>query len=222
MNKTDRKNNKRRLEAMNVRQNRVVVGYVQYLHPEIYKKAEEFYENLNARYPNKKDLRKTNDYEWLKSNLPASNQVKYYDRKGKNNTEPTKTVDNTEPTKTVDNTEPTKTVDNTEPTKIVDNMELVIPLMSLAEKEAVDLSAHSEIEMAVEQQVEVITESNPTVFSELNISDETISEMIHELRQDPDLDMVFNDFDTDCDIDFDDFDGFDEETPLERELNNIF
>ena len=210
MNKVDRKNNKRRLEAMNVRQNRVVVGYVQYLHPEIYKKAEEFYENLNARYPNKKDLRKTNDYEWLKSNLPASNQVKYYDRKGKNNTEPTKTVDNTEPT---------KTVDNTEPTKIVDNMELVIPLMSLAEKEAVDLSVHSEIEMAVQQQVEVITESNPTVFSELNISDETISEMIHELRQDPDLDMVFNDFDTDCDIDFD---GFDEETPLERELNNIF
>ena len=191
MNNVERKNINRRHEAANVRHNRVIVGYIELKHPETYKEAEEFYEQLNAKYPNKKDLRRTNEYEWLKSDFPEFKQRKYYLRKKK---------------------------DSSEQAKIVDNMELVIPLMSSSEKpkEAVDMSGDTQIEITIEQppysptdtqQVEVTTELFPT------ISDETIEDMISELREDPDLDLIFNDFDID-------FGDYDEETPLERELLN--
>ena len=196
MNNVQRKNINRRQEAANVRHNRVIVGYMELKHPEAYKEAEEFYEQLNTKYPNKKDLRRTNEYEWLKSEFPEFKQRKYYIRKSIAE----------------------KKKDNSKQDKIVDNIELVIPLMSSTEKakEAVDMSGDTQSEITIEeplysatdtQQVEVTTESFPT------ISDEMIEDMISELREDPDLDLIFNDFDID-------FGDYDEETPLERELSN--
>ena len=56
----------RREEALRVRQERVISGYVKHKHPEIYAYAIEFYDRLDNLYPDKKDLRTTNEYEMLK------------------------------------------------------------------------------------------------------------------------------------------------------------
>ena len=217
MNRIERKKANRIQEASNVRFNRVITGYIETNYPEVYKEAKEFFEQLNALYPNKKDLRRTNQYMWMKNDFP---QKKYYPRKSN----------------------PKKKED-----KIRDNMELVIPLMRLSEKtnEDVDKSGDTQMETIIEQPLPTppdnhqvaVTEPYPAISEEMieemisdltkdpeleqffnetiieqplpAMSEETIEEMISDLAKDPELEQFFNDID---------FDDYDYETPLEREL----
>ena len=55
-------------EAKRRRVERVLTGYVKYIHPRIYQEAHRFYNNLDATYPRKKDLRKTHEFQQLKTN----------------------------------------------------------------------------------------------------------------------------------------------------------
>ena len=207
------KNIWRRLESEKVRQNRVITGYIEFNYPDVYKEAKEFYVQLNTLYPEKKDLRRTNEFEWAKTGFTNAKK-KYYPRK----------------------TPYKKKKDNSKPDKIVDNMELIIPLMDRAEKpventettaktnqkvmeNVVDMSADKEIEVFIEPPIDSFTDipiEPPEVIinSFPVISDEVIEDIIKDLREDPDLDQIFNDFD----VDFDDF--IEEESPLERELAN--
>ena len=63
----ERKNIWRREETQRVREERIITGYFKYIHPEIYSEAKDFFNQLNELYPGKKDLRRTNEFEWLKS-----------------------------------------------------------------------------------------------------------------------------------------------------------
>ena len=199
MEKVQRKNITRRLEAAKVRHDRVIVGYIEFKHPNAYKEAEEFYEQLNTLYPDKKDLRRTNEYTWLKTGFPGLKQKKYYPRK----------------------TTHQKEKHSSKPHEIGDNMVLNIPLMDLPEKtnqDVVDMSEDTQIEVSIEQPADSSTDTQPaevTIESFPVISDQTIGDMIRDLRQDPDLDQIFNDIDIDID-----FGDYDEESPLERELLN--
>ena len=56
------KNIYRREETRRVRVERIISGYVKHCHPEVYSKAHEFYQHLDAVYPDKKDLRRTNEF----------------------------------------------------------------------------------------------------------------------------------------------------------------
>ena len=58
----------RREEAKRRRVERIVNGYVKYTHPKIYGEAYEFYTQLDDIYPQKKDLRKTQQFLSLKDN----------------------------------------------------------------------------------------------------------------------------------------------------------
>ena len=58
----------RREEAKRRRVERVVNGYVKYTHPKIYGEAYEFYTQLDDIYPQKNDLRKTQQFLSLKDN----------------------------------------------------------------------------------------------------------------------------------------------------------
>ena len=49
----------RREEAKRRRLERVIVGYINVCHSEIYEEAWQFYKDLDETYPDKKDLRKT-------------------------------------------------------------------------------------------------------------------------------------------------------------------
>ena len=105
------KNINRRAETLRVREERIISGYVNYQHPEIYKQAKEFYEHLDVLYPYKKDLRRTNEYEMLKD-VQSRKMRKYYTRK------------------TVKPKEITDTRKANKPKEITDNMVLRIPLMN--------------------------------------------------------------------------------------------
>ena len=54
---------RRRQEAIRVRQNRVIVTYIQHKHSKIYQEAMAFYDKLNALYPQKTDLRRTYEFQ---------------------------------------------------------------------------------------------------------------------------------------------------------------
>ena len=215
-----RKNRWRREEAARVREQRIIVGYVELKHPEVYKEAAGFYNLLNVKYPTKNDLRKTNEYEWLKTDMPNEITKKYYKRKQFPNIKKAN-VD-------VKLHNPT--------TNCSDNMQLVIPLMecpvTTTAQEAPNESAapgettneQPQIELmectitTTAQEapnesvapVEMVSDTTnsfiPTVNEE--IPDSVLEEIMEGLRQDPFLQDFFEDIDIE----------FDETSPLEKEL----
>ena len=218
------KNYWRRLEINRVKERRVICGYVELKYPEIYKEAFEFYEFLNVKHPGKKDLRKTNEFEMLKSGVPKQTMKKYYTRKEKG---------------------PNIEVSN----KKDMDMELIIPLMKLpvstqeigsssdVSTQQIEFSSEiptQEIEVSSEiptQEIEVSSEiptqeievssdvstqenesssevSTQEIESLGHIRDEMIEEIMTNLREDPDLHALFDDIDIDIE----------EQSPLETEL----
>ena len=79
----DRKKSRRQEESNKIRERRVICGYLEIRHPQIYKEGLEFYNFLNSRHPEKKDLRKTNDFEMLKKGVEGQKIKRYYGRKEK-------------------------------------------------------------------------------------------------------------------------------------------
>ena len=217
-----KKNIWRREETKRVRESRVITSYIEFKHPEVYNEAKEFYMELNKRYPNKKDLRRTNEFEWIKTGFPEVKTKKYYTRKtqyGKNKGKK----------------------DNSKTDQIVDNMNLVIPLMDRPGKtveqttaetipktnqgvleNVVDMSPDKEIEVIIEpaqvmiepaevimDQAEVMIEPTEVMIDAFPpIPDKMVEDIIKGLREDPDLHEIFNELDIEID----------EESPLEREL----
>ena len=59
----DRKNEQRRKHAEQARKNRVLIEYIEKVHPQIHKDACEYYQELEQKYPRKLDLRRTVEFE---------------------------------------------------------------------------------------------------------------------------------------------------------------
>ena len=184
----------RHQEAERVRKNRVTQGYIEKKYPEIYNEALEFYGFLHNKYPNKKDLRRTNEYEWVKTGIPGESSKKYYSRNK------------------------TRTTTTTTTTTVSDRMELIIPLMSndSVPSSQVQQPPDSVPSLQVqqppvnEQHAEMVpsvidTTDNeiPQIMATLNeeIPDHIIQDIMAELRSDPDMNKFFSDIN----------EGFDEE-----------
>ena len=207
----ERKNIWRRLESARVRENRIITGYIQHMHPEVYREAADFYGELNELYPNKKDLRKTNEYEWIKTGS-GTKQKKFYTRRKQYQKK------------------------KKDSHRITDNMRLCIPLMNRVETatetpetatgtvetaetatetpetttetptETVETATETPIDMSMDEEIHVVIE--PAEFTFPVVSDEMLEDVIKGLREDPDLDQIFDELDIE----------FEEESPLEREL----
>ena len=233
-----RKNRWRRAESARVREQRIISGYVELKYPEVYKEAAGFYNLLNEKYPTKNDLRKTNEYEWLKTDIPNEITKKYYKRKDYPNIKKRTTVD-------VQTHNPRK--------ECSDNMQLVIPLMesittaaqesqsitkpaeSGQESQSITQPAESgqesqsitqpsespnESAAAVEttdehpqvELAETIIDTTNSFMPTLNdeIPDNILEEIMAGLRQDPYLEEFFSNIEIDID----------ETSPLERELES--
>ena len=220
---TDRKNINRRAEAVRTRQNRIIVGYVQHIFPNVYARAEEFYEVLHVKYPEKRDLRKTDEYAWMKNYLlphqPRNNdkQAETASLTGCDNmkleiplmtTEETlkKPIDMSSEMKIVVEAQPVDTQDL--PVMTDEKMEIVV------EAQPVDTQ---DLPVMTDEKMEIVVEAQPVVTQHLPMmSDETLQSMIRYLREDPDINDMFNDIE---------MFGNDEtllETELERELSSIF
>ena len=201
METVDRKLYWRRVEVEKVRQQRVIAGYVELKHAEIYKEAVEFYELLNQKYPKKKDLRKTNEFEWLKAGIPEKATKKFYTRR----------------IKCPDKEKVSSKTTNT------DNMQLIIPLMKppvetqLSGETSETNVMIEDAEVVMIEDAEVVIESSADDKTQDNVFDASLGEIIPDnilqdimsgLREDPDLQTLFDDLDIDIE----------ETSPLEREL----
>ena len=71
---------KRQEEVIRIKQNRVIEGYVFHNHPEIYKKAKALYTTLDALYPGKYDLRRTQEYQQAIGKGTGKDKYKYLKR----------------------------------------------------------------------------------------------------------------------------------------------
>ena len=201
MSNTKLKNWRRRDEARKVRHDRVVVGYIETNHPEVYKRAHEFYEQLDKIYPEKKDLRRTNEYASMGNGFPIR---KRYVRK---------------------NIPKKKQEDNNRQHNIADNMVLNIPLMKGTNNQVVDMSEDPQVEVTIEQTphediqlAEVTIEQTPHEDIQPAglfpiITDEMVEDIIQDLKDsDPHFEQWFKDIDIDIDIDVEHV------SPLESEL----
>ena len=174
-----RKNIYRREETEKVRIERVVTGYLKYRYPEIYEEAYSFYNHLNELYPNKKDLRRSNEYELLKRGT-FETMRKYYPRKTTGKT----TV------------------------KTTDNMILNIELMSKTTVESSlepEVTQQASTMPEVTQETVVKTSTTPEAAEAAQetsmaldlpgVSDEVLNRIISGLREDPDISNIFDNID---------------------------
>ena len=225
----DRKNQWRRQEALKVREHRVTTGYMEAKYPQIYEEAIGFFNMLNNTYPDKKDLRKTNEYLWMRKGISGEKIRKYYTRKTQSK---------------IDKKVSSKT-------DRVDNMQLIIPLMKTPtqtqdngveytpDNNVIDLSTDNVVEISTDNNVvEISTDNNVVEISTDNnaidlstdnvveistdnnaiepswqddIPDDMFQEIIDGLRADLDLHTIFDDLDIEIE----------DPTPLERELMNM-
>ena len=176
----ERKNMWRREETQRVRVERIITGYVKYRHPEIYNKANEFYEHLDEQYPNKKDLRRTNEFEWLKQGT-ARTMKKFYTRKRK-------ITDNMILHIPLMNQDEIATENTTQPTEIPACQHEIIVETTVE-------SSSNQPEMTKETMVETSTSIPSTTADLPPISDEIIEEIMRGLREDPDIRNFFDDVD---------------------------
>ena len=70
-----RKKQLRREGRVQVRQALLISEYVKFKHPEVYQEAANFYNQVNAYYPLKPDLRKTDQFKALKLGIPFHPKV---------------------------------------------------------------------------------------------------------------------------------------------------
>ena len=193
----ERKNIWRREETERVREGRIITGYVKYKYPEVFSEAKEFFDELNELYPRKKDLRRTNEFEWLKTGS-GMKQRKFYQRRVKY---------------------------QKKKKQVSDNMMLRIPLLDPQEIPQ-ETSAGTETD-EIPQETSAGTETDeipqetspgtetdeiPIVIEPQEVTlppipDEIIEDIMRGLREDPDIQNIFDEFDFDID-----------DCPLESEL----
>ena len=162
-----KKNIYRRNASANVRTERIITGYVKYRHPEIYEEAYSFYNHLNELYPEKKDLRRCNEYEWLKNGTEETMR-KFYQRK-KERTKRTKR------------------------TKRNDNMVLNIELMSKTPVEnssSTKVTRETDLPQVSDEELEQMTEVTQEIVAETSTTPEVSHEIVMETPMASDLPQV--------------------------------
>ena len=174
----ERKNIWRREKSERVREGRIITGYVKYKYPEVFSEAKDFYDELNQLYPRKKDLRRTNEFEWLKTGT-GMKQRKFYERRRKC---------------------------QKKKKQVTDNMMLRIPLLDRQEipQETSAGTGEATRETSDGTETAEITQEIPIVIEPQEVTlppipDEIIEDIMSGLREDPDIQNIFDEFDFDID-----------------------
>ena len=219
-----------------------ISDYIKHKYPNIHAEALQIYEILSKQYPDKIDIRKTNEHKmWKNQGIPnmhlalnicqevppeAQMRVIFPEATTPNPeaTAPEATTPNPEATTpNPEATAPEATTPNPEATtpepkgKIAykDNMQLIIPLI----KSPVN---HPGV---VTQTLQIITEEiiqeQPQNVDQIDqIEPEILEQLIAELRADPELGSIYEDMEQDAEFEELDMDiDIDTDTRLEDELN---
>ena len=195
MEKNQRKNTTRRLLTSTDKHDRFISTYVKNKYPDIYDEAHQVYTDLDQIYPQKRDLRKTQEFLHITQGVSNIYQQYYTD----------------------------KCLKKTQEKSCTDNMVLQIPLLNFNETSTGTPQESSDLHADETPTVTLHADETPTVTPHadeaLSIPNNVLDDVISELRKDPDLETIFNDFEM---FDEDDLIHYsDEETPLEWELHNL-
>ena len=240
MGSKERKNTTRRLLTLTSKHDRFISTYLKAKHPDVYSEADELYTELNKLYPDKRDLRKTIEFLHITSGIKNINEYYYRNRVSKK-TEKNHITDNMLLEIPLLNQNTLTNNQNESPMVIpqeinvhTDESPTVIPQ---------EINVHTdESPMVIPQEINVHTDESPTVIpQEINvhtdespmvIPDKIYEDLLRELRKDPDLHAIFNDFDLSEEDqaipetvpeleNIDDILNIDEQTPLEWELYTL-
>ena len=188
---------KRRQEAELMRKNRVLIGYIEVQHPDIYKEACEYHEMLANKYPGKLDIRRTEEYAKMTNNTQAKNR---YAKRASQTKQMKLHIPLIKlPLNNNTTSEATQPAEQTQPMEIQDTSEATQPT------EIQDTSEATQPAEQTQEMFPVITEK-------------MMDEIITELKEgDPNFEQWFNDIDFDFDLEFN-IDNANV-SPLEAELN---
>ena len=208
---------KRREETIRIKQNRVIEGYVFHNHPEIYKKAKALYTALDALYPGKNDLRRTQEYQQAIGKGTGKDKYKYKYLKRH-----TATPQNQDETVQATNS---PVVPANSP--VVPANSPVVPATPQNQDETVQATnspvvpANFPVVPVIPYEETVQTTNFPVVPANTPdtlplLPDEVVNNIVKELMKEPDISTFFESFDTLYDpIDMEIDEGL---TPLEKEL----
>ena len=135
--KRERKRITRKELSKTNRHDRLLANYVKFKYPDVYEDAEACYQQLNAKYPDKRDLSKTLEYVQLTTGATSYTQYYNYRKLEKKTQEKSKTA-----SKTTTTTGKHVNTDNT------DSMVLQIPLLSpetVASNVSLDIPEYNEV-----------------------------------------------------------------------------
>ena len=195
MDRTTQKRKARQVRSANARHDRLVAAYLKKKYPEEYAEAERYYNQLNDKFPYKRDLIKTADF--LQFSTGYSTFIEYYRMRSKPKEKP----------------KPKEKAHTVE-----DNMSLQIPLMDSEDVCTTKLVEKADQALAIPDDVydNIVSElrKDPQLYT---IFDETTQQ--HNLSHEQQFEEVIEELDELLPQLFDQT-AF-EKTPLEEELSNL-
>ena len=220
MDRVERKKHTRRQLSKKIRHDRLISQYVHFKYPEVYAEANNYYNQLEAKHPNKRDLCKTLEFIQLTTGAGTYSEF-YHHKRQKNKKGETTKKQHTFPDKMVleiplidSNTVTNETLSLNIPEyeelmqEIRNDPDLyaIVNNFTTPGDEITDMSGAQNLEV------------QHTGESFLGVPNKVYEELIHELNQDPELAKIFEDIEyneqTLEDIDIE----YSEQTPLEKEL----
>ena len=169
----------RRCKKFEKRQALFVQEYVEEKYRAIYDEVMEFYNALNGLYPTKYDLRKTNEFRKWKKAISGPSAKKSQDNSGPSSTN------------SQDNSGPSATNSQDNPELIATNSQDNSGPSATNNQDSQDNPEST----ATTSQVSV------EVLPPLQVTDQCITQILQELREDPDLNTIFNEIEIPADED---------------------
>ena len=200
------------------RQNSLITDYIQHKYANVYAEAFQFYKKLDDRYPNKTDLRKTDEYKFWKfgSVHLTSEQEQESQPQSPANSEPQEQEPQS-PANSEPQEPPSPPSSQPQGSQYTDNLQLKIPIKRYRTVKH-GQSATTQTLSTQEQPstVQIPQTLQPTLLEEL--PDDLVQEIIDELKEDP---HMMNMFDTmEEQFNFEDLDIEIPDSLLEKELEN--
>ena len=195
------------------RQNSLITDYIEHKYANIYAEAFEFYKNLDDKYPDKTDLRKTEEYKfWKFGSVHLTSQPQEQ--------EPKEYTDNLQlniPIKRYRTVKQGQSV-TTQTLSTQEQSSTAITTQTLSTQEQSSTAITTQTLSTQEQSSTIQTPQTPqpTLLEEL--PHDLVQEMINELKEDP---HMMNMFDTiEGQLDFEELDIEIPDSLLEKELQN--
>ena len=183
-----RKNETRKELSKTNRHARLITQYVQYKHPNIYEEAEVRYQELNDKYPHKRDLSKT--IEFLQLTTGAVTYSQYYNqRKQERRAQDKKQTPPTETITTGQNDMPLLSLE------MVQNIipEVTVETVADSSDTCSSQSNTSDSENPPESVQDLMENPPESVQDIMENPPESVQDLIDEIINDPQLNGFFND-----------------------------